>query len=98
MVEWKEFCKGKCKKGRYMREAEAMARRGRGRRLDHKSLAHAASEPSGAAPQDETRPREPLRAASLTAAGISEPLSAASKPGKKRATVHALFTQKLHRV
>ena len=52
----------------------------------------------GAAPQDETRPREPLRAASLKAAGISEPLSAASKPGKKGATVHALFTQKLHRV
>ena len=48
------------------------------------SLAHAAaSEPSGAAPQDETRPREPLRAASLKAAGISEPLSAASKPGRK---------------
>ena len=64
----------------------------------HESLARAASEPSGAAPQDETRPREPLRAALLKAAGISEPLSAASKPGKKGATVHKLFTQKLHPV
>ena len=59
-------------------------------------LARAASELFGAAPQDETRPQEPLRAASLKAAGMSEPLSTASKPSKKGATIHTLFTQKLH--